>query len=68
MKHAPHIEHPDERGTEPVSLIRRSVSMLVNGVMHGAEIAAETGGTVAGRTLRAAGKGVRGFMKGLFHT
>ena len=66
MKHTHHAEHLDEGGAGPVSRIRSGVSTLVNGVMSGVELAAEAGGTVAGRTVRAAGKAVRGFTRALF--
>lgn len=59
-------EQAHEHADGEISLIRRGVSTLVNGVMSGAEIAVETGGTIVGRSLRAAGKGVRGLVRGLF--
>jgi len=66
MQHTYHAERSDEDGADSVSKIRSGVSVLVNGVMSGVELAVETGGTVAGRTVRAAGKAVRGFARALF--
>ncbi|ALM10157.1 MAG TPA: hypothetical protein DEB30_03480 [Candidatus Peribacter riflensis] len=67
MQHTHHAEHLGEGGAGPVSRIRSGVSTLVNGVMNGVELAADVGGTVAGRTVRAAGKAVRGFARAIFH-
>ncbi|MDO8468234.1 MAG: hypothetical protein Q7S29_00550 [Candidatus Peribacter sp.] len=66
MQHSHHAEYLGEGGADSVSCIRSGVSTLVNGVMSGVELAAEAGGTVAGRTVRAAGKAVRGFARALF--
>ncbi len=66
MQHTHHAERLDEGGVGPVSRIRSGVSALVHGVMSGVELAADVGGTVAGGTVRAAGKAVRSFARTLF--
>lgn len=64
MKHTHHIEHLDEGGTGPIPRIRRGVATLVHDVIGGT---LEVGGEIAGGAIRVAGRGVRSFVRGLFH-